>query len=49
MKPLWICCLQVRFSENLDFQYPMKEACQAELTRYCKDVPHGNARAIRCG
>lgn len=38
---------EVRFSENIDFQYPMKEACQAELTKFCKDVPHGNARAIR--
>lgn len=38
---------QVRFSENIDFQYPMKEACQVELAKYCKDVPHGNARAIR--
>jgi hypothetical protein len=25
----------------------MKEACRNELTKYCKDVPHGNARAIR--
>eukprot|EP00197_Chlamydomonas_leiostraca_P010927 CAMPEP_0202884756 /NCGR_PEP_ID=MMETSP1391-20130828/41312_1 /ASSEMBLY_ACC=CAM_ASM_000867 /TAXON_ID=1034604 /ORGANISM="Chlamydomonas leiostraca, Strain SAG 11-49" /LENGTH=982 /DNA_ID=CAMNT_0049567983 /DNA_START=167 /DNA_END=3115 /DNA_ORIENTATION=+ len=39
---------EVRFSENIDFQYPMKEACQTELNKYCKDVPHGNARAIRC-
>jgi hypothetical protein len=26
----------------------MKEACKAELVRFCKDAPHGNARAIRC-
>ncbi|GFH23194.1 uncharacterized protein HaLaN_20773, partial [Haematococcus lacustris] len=39
---------EVRFSENIDFQYPMKEACRSELTKFCKDVPHGNARAIRC-
>jgi Golgi apparatus protein 1 len=39
---------EVRFSENIDFQYPMKKACEKELTRFCKDVSHGNARVIRC-
>ncbi|PNH09949.1 Golgi apparatus protein 1 [Tetrabaena socialis] len=39
---------EVRFSENIDFQYPMKVACMKELDLYCKDVPHGEARAIRC-
>mmetsp|Transcript_34914 Transcript_34914/g.77608 ORF Transcript_34914/g.77608 Transcript_34914/m.77608 type:complete len:994 (-) Transcript_34914:752-3733(-) len=39
---------EVRFSENIDFQYPMKAACQNEITKFCKDVPHGNARVIRC-
>ncbi|EFJ50973.1 hypothetical protein VOLCADRAFT_103617 [Volvox carteri f. nagariensis] len=39
---------EIRFSENIDFQYPMKTACGQELERYCKDVPHGEARAIRC-
>ncbi len=39
---------EVRFSENLDFQYPMKTACVKELQMFCKDVPHGEARAIRC-
>lgn len=38
---------QVRFSENIDFQYPMKQACAKEMERFCKDVPHGNARVIR--
>ncbi|KXZ55868.1 hypothetical protein GPECTOR_2g1419 [Gonium pectorale] len=39
---------EVRFSENIDFQYPMKVACEKELKLFCKDVPHGEARAIRC-
>lgn len=39
---------EVRFSENIDFQYPMKTACVKELQMFCKDVPHGEARAIRC-
>ncbi len=39
---------EVRFSENIDFQYPMKEACQKEIEKFCKDIPHGNGRVIRC-
>ena len=39
---------EVRFSENIDFQYPMKTACAKEMERFCKDVPHGNSRVIRC-
>jgi Golgi apparatus protein 1 len=39
---------EVRFSENIDFNYPMKRACEREVARFCKDVPHGNARTIRC-
>ncbi len=39
---------EVRFSENIDFQYPMKSACTKEIQRFCKDIPHGNARVIRC-
>jgi hypothetical protein len=39
---------EARFSENIDFQYPMKQACLREIDRYCKDVPHGQARVIRC-
>lgn len=37
-----------KFSENIDFQYPMKQACLKEIDRFCKDVPHGNGRVIRC-
>ena len=40
---------EVRFSENIDFQYPMKQACLEEIELFCKDVPHGNARVIRQG
>jgi Golgi apparatus protein 1 len=39
---------EVKFSENIDFQFPMKKACAKELQAYCSKVPHGNARAIRC-
>ncbi|KAG2445817.1 hypothetical protein HXX76_000421 [Chlamydomonas incerta] len=39
---------EIRFSENIDFQYPMRVACAKELKLFCKDVPHGEARAIRC-
>jgi hypothetical protein len=40
---------EVRFSENIDFQYPMKKACAEEIEAFCPKVPHGNARVIRCG
>eukprot|EP00798_Chlamydomonas_sp_ICE-L_P016764 gene16764-23039_t len=39
---------EVRFSENIDFQFPMKAACTSEMERFCKGIPHGNARIIRC-
>jgi len=39
---------EVRMSENIDFQYPMKKNCKAELKRYCDGIPHGHARAIKC-
>lgn len=39
---------EVRFSENIDFQYPMKKLCAQEVEMFCKDVPHGNGRVIRC-
>ena len=39
---------EIRFGENIDFQYPMKTACTKELELFCKDVPHGNGRVIRC-
>ncbi|GBF91963.1 hypothetical protein Rsub_04687 [Raphidocelis subcapitata] len=39
---------EVRFSENIDFQFPMKKACKAEMEAFCASVPHGHARVIRC-
>ena len=39
---------EVRFSENIDFQYPMKRACTKEIAAFCPKVPGGNARVIRC-
>ncbi|KAI8465216.1 MAG: hypothetical protein J3K34DRAFT_379960 [Monoraphidium minutum] len=39
---------EVRFSENIDFQFPMKAACTKEIKQFCAKVPHGNARVIRC-
>lgn len=39
---------EVRFSENIDFQYPMKQACRKEIERFCDVVPHGGGRVIRC-
>jgi hypothetical protein len=38
---------EVTFSENIDFQYPMKQACSKEIGLFCAKVPHGNARVIR--
>lgn len=39
---------EMKFSENIDFQYPMKRACVKEIATFCDGVPHGNARVIRC-
>eukprot|EP01026_Neomeris_dumetosa_P014680 TRINITY_DN1539_c0_g1_i1.p1 TRINITY_DN1539_c0_g1~~TRINITY_DN1539_c0_g1_i1.p1 ORF type:complete len:468 (-),score=66.09 TRINITY_DN1539_c0_g1_i1:500-1903(-) len=35
-------------AEDIDFKYPMKQACQPEIHKFCKGVPHGHARIIRC-
>lgn len=39
---------EVRMAESIDFQYPMKKACNEAITRFCKDVPRGRARVMRC-
>lgn len=39
---------EVRLSEDIDFQYPMKKSCGKEVDMFCKDVPTGNARMIQC-
>lgn len=43
-----LLCRQVRMAEDLDFKYPMKMACAVEINTFCKDIPHGHARLIRC-
>jgi hypothetical protein len=35
-------------AENIDFQFPMKKSCGADIGRFCKDVQHGHAKTIRC-
>ena len=40
--------MEVRMSESLDFQYPLKAACTNELRSLCKDVPAVNSQAIKC-
>jgi Golgi apparatus protein 1 len=35
-------------AEDIDFKYPMKKACAWEMQSFCKDIPHGHARIIRC-
>ena len=27
---------EVRMAENIDFQFPMKKACAADMQRFCK-------------
>ncbi|GJP37078.1 hypothetical protein CLOM_g21523 [Closterium sp. NIES-68] len=38
----------VRMAEDIDFKFPMKKACQSELNKFCKEVPHGHASRIKC-
>lgn len=35
-------------AEDIDFKYPVKRACTAEITKFCPGVPHGHAAVIRC-
>ncbi len=35
-------------AENIDFLFPLKKACTSDIGRYCKGIPHGHARVIRC-
>lgn len=34
-------------AENIEFQWPLREACAAELEAHCSGVPHGRGRVIR--
>lgn len=35
-------------AEDIDFKYPLHRACTVEISIFCKDVPHGHARVVRC-
>jgi hypothetical protein len=39
---------EVRMAEDIDFKYPMKRSCAWEISSFCKNLPHGHARIIRC-
>lgn len=39
---------EVDMAESIDFQFPMKKNCSTAIEKFCKDVPHGHARVIRC-
>eukprot|EP01025_Chloroclados_australasicus_P015793 TRINITY_DN17633_c0_g1_i1.p1 TRINITY_DN17633_c0_g1~~TRINITY_DN17633_c0_g1_i1.p1 ORF type:complete len:858 (-),score=130.26 TRINITY_DN17633_c0_g1_i1:623-3196(-) len=39
---------EVLMAEDIDFKYPMKQSCEPEIQKFCKSVPHGHARIIRC-
>ena len=39
---------EVNMAENIDFQFPMKKNCSTAIDKFCKSVPHGHARVIRC-
>jgi Golgi apparatus protein 1 len=35
-------------AEDIDFKYPTRKACAWEISNFCKNIPHGHARVIRC-
>lgn len=35
-------------AEDIDFKFPLRRACAAEIQKMCKGVSHGHARVIRC-
>ncbi|EFN51157.1 hypothetical protein CHLNCDRAFT_141382 [Chlorella variabilis] len=39
---------EVSMAESIDFNWPLKTACQRELERFCGGMPHGRGRVIRC-
>ena len=39
---------EVRMAEDIDFKYPMKRACTAEIGKFCAKIEHGHANIIRC-
>lgn len=38
---------EVKMAEDIDFKYPLKQACLTEIQQYCPEVPHGHANVIR--
>ncbi|KAG2435442.1 hypothetical protein HYH02_011942 [Chlamydomonas schloesseri] len=39
---------EVKMAEDIDFKFPMKRACAWEISSFCKEIPHGHARIVRC-
>eukprot|EP00271_Cylindrocystis_brebissonii_P000507 TRINITY_DN1061_c0_g3_i1.p1 TRINITY_DN1061_c0_g3~~TRINITY_DN1061_c0_g3_i1.p1 ORF type:complete len:958 (-),score=202.65 TRINITY_DN1061_c0_g3_i1:1362-4235(-) len=39
---------EVRMAEDLDFKFPMRQACSDERARFCPDVSQGHAAIIKC-
>lgn len=39
---------EVRLSENVDFQYPIKKHCAQEIKEHCSEVPKGSGRVLSC-
>ena len=35
---------EVRMAEDIDFKYPMKRSCTAEIQTFCPGIEHGHAR-----
>ena len=35
---------EVRMAEDIDFKYPMKRSCTAEIQAFCPRIEHGHAR-----
>lgn len=46
--PCVVSAPQVKMAEDIDFKYPTRRACAWEISHFCKGVPHGHARVIRC-
>lgn len=38
---------EVKMAEDIDFKFPLKQACTFEIQTYCADVDHGHANVIR--
>jgi Golgi apparatus protein 1 len=39
---------EIRMAEDIDFKFPMKVACTAEIRKFCGDKQHGEGNVIRC-